>query len=137
MKHLIDGAELIQEKSERKLFFSTYMLLFMCFAFFWPYLSAHFANLGIDSGRIGILVSIGSVVTIFVLPIWSRISDSTGNRRAVLKIIAIGSALSILLFIVSETFWSLFFRYFYLQVFMCVLLHCLTPLSLPICRKPE
>ena len=100
---------LTEEKRAGILFFFMNLILYMCFAAFWPYMTAHYANLGIDSGRIGILASIASVATILILPIWSRISDRTGNRRAVLKVIALGSGLTVLLFIVSESFWALFF----------------------------
>lgn len=106
---MLFSSESVEEKRASILFFSMNVALFMCFAFFWPYITAHYANLGIDSGRIGILASIGSVMVIILLPIWSRISDSTGNRRAVLKVIALGSCLSVLLFIVSDNFWTLFF----------------------------
>jgi MFS family permease len=99
-------------------------VLFLCFSLFFPYLSAHYANHGIDSGRIGILASIGSVVTILILPVWSRISDRTGNRRAVLKVIALGSSLAVLLFIVSDSFWTLFFTVFLFTSFHV----CLVPL---------
>jgi len=88
-------------------------------------MSAHYANLGIDSGRIGILTSIASLATLFVLPFWSRISDRTGNRRAVLKIIALGSSLSILLFLISNSFWTLLLT---VSLFMCFHV-CLIPLT--------
>ena len=121
---MFGSVELIKEKRESIFFFCTYAVMFMSFAYFWPYISAHFANMGIDSGRIGILISLTSVVTVFILPIWSRISDRTGNRRAVLKIIALGASFSILLFIVSGSFWALFFTFLLFASFYV----CLPPL---------
>ena len=94
-------------------------------ASYFPYLTAHYANLGIDSGRIGVLVSIGSIATIFILPIWSRISDKTGNRRMVLQIVTIAACLSILLFIISESFLALFMT---VALFMSFQV-CLIPLA--------
>jgi len=93
------------------------VILFTCFATFGPYISAYYASHGIESNLIGILVSLGSVATIVILPIWSRISDRTGNRRAVLKIVILGACLSILLFIVSKNFWALFFTAFLFMSF--------------------
>ncbi|MCL2819715.1 MAG: MFS transporter [Oscillospiraceae bacterium] len=116
---------LSEEKRAEVLFFSLNVMLYVCVAVFLPYLTAHYANLGIDSGRIGVLVSIGSIATIFILPIWSRISDRTGNRRAVLKIVTLGCCLSILLFIFSNSFWALFFT---VSLFMSFQV-CLIPLS--------
>lgn len=121
---LFKFSELPDERRAATLFFSMNFLLYACFALYWPYLSAHYANLGIDSGRIGILVSITSIATIFILPIWSRISDRTGNRRGVIKIITIGACLAVLLFIVSNDFWSLLFT---ISLFMCFQV-CLVPL---------
>jgi len=113
------------EKRAEVLFFSMNFVLYMCMAAYIPYLTAHYANLGIDSGRIGILVSIGSIATIFILPIWSRISDKTGKRRMILKIVTLGTCLSVLLFIVSNSFWALFLT---VSVFFCFQV-CLVPLA--------
>jgi len=109
--------EFTGEKRAATLFFTTSFVYFMTVAIYMPYLSAHYANLGIESGRIGILSSIGSIAAIFVLPIWSRVSDSTGNRRGVLKIIVLGTSLSVLLFLVSRSFWPLFFSIFIFMSF--------------------
>jgi len=87
-------------------------------------MSAHYANLGIDSGRIGILASITSIATILILPVWSRISDKTGNRRAVIKVTTAGACLSILLLIVSNDFWTLLLT---ISIFMCFQV-CIVPL---------
>jgi len=114
-----------EERRVGALFFSLNFFMYVCVALFWPYMSAHYANLGIDSGRIGILTSIASLATLFVLPFWSRISDRTGNRRAVLKIIALGSSLSILLFLISNSFWTLLLT---VSLFMCFHV-CLIPLT--------
>jgi len=122
---LIKITNLPEEKRNAVLFFSMNFIMYACFAVFWPYMSAHYANLGIDTGRIGILASITSVATILVLPIWSRISDKTGNRRGVIMIVLLGSCLSILLLLVSKSFWSLFFT---LSLLMCFHV-CIIPLS--------
>jgi len=113
------------EKRALMLFFSLNFVMYVCLAAYFPYLTAHYANLGIDSGRIGLLVSLGSIATIFILPVWSRISDRTGNRRAVLKIVTLGACLSVLLFIFSNSFWTLFFT---VSLFMCFQV-CLIPLA--------
>ena len=118
-------SELTEEKRAAILFFSMNFMVYACFAIFWPYMTAHYTNLGIDPGRIGILASITSVATIVILPIWSRISDMTGNRRAVIRIVLLGSCLSVLLLIVSRDFWSLFFA---LSLFMCFHV-CIVPLT--------
>jgi PPP family 3-phenylpropionic acid transporter len=118
-------SELPEAKRVAALFFSMNFIMYAAFAVFWPYMSAHYVNLGIDTGRIGILASITSIATIFVLPIWSRISDKTGNRRAVLKIVMLGSCLSVLLFILSKSFFTLFLT---LSLFMCFHV-CIVPLS--------
>ncbi|MCL2057424.1 MAG: MFS transporter [Oscillospiraceae bacterium] len=110
-------AKLTEEKRAAVLFFFICWLFYMSTGIYWPYMSAHYANLGIDPGLIGILMSIGSIATIFILPLWSRLSDRTGNRRGVLKIICIGASLSVLLFLVSKSFWPLFFTIFCLSAF--------------------
>ena len=110
-------SETTDERRAGRLFFAMNVILFTCFATFIPYLSAYYVSHGIESSQIGVLLSIGSVTTIFILPIWSRISDQTGNRRAVLKIVILGASLSVLLFIVSKNFWALFFTAFLFMSF--------------------
>jgi PPP family 3-phenylpropionic acid transporter len=60
-----------------------------------------------NAEQVGILLSVGAILTIFVLPIWSSISDKTGNRRAVLKVVTLGVSLGLLLYMLPTDFWSL------------------------------
>ncbi|MDR2931696.1 MAG: MFS transporter [Oscillospiraceae bacterium] len=92
-------------------------MLFLCFntvfylssAAYNPFLSAHYASLGINTFRIGILISLGPLCSLFIVPIWSMLSDKSGNRTGVLKIATAGSMVTVLLFLFFKSFWTLFF----------------------------
>lgn len=98
------------------LFFSINVLFYVANSTCLPYLTAHYANLGVDHLGIGILSSLGPISTMLILPIWSQISDRTGNRRGVLKVISLGCALTILLMLVSKSFLPLLIS---MSLFVC------------------
>jgi predicted MFS family arabinose efflux permease len=95
------------EKANPVVFFLIIMTLYMGMASAGPYLPNHYADLGLDAAQIGLLQALSPLCTIFILPVWSRISDATGNRRGVLRTISLGMCLFVLLFLVSKSFWQL------------------------------
>lgn len=91
--------------------------IYISFSMYVPFLSPYFSKTGINAVEIGILLTIGPVVSILVQPLWAVISDKTGRRRGVLSIVALGSALSILSFYIGKSFASFFIALTLLAVF--------------------
>ncbi len=83
-----------------------------------PFLSAYFTKAGISALEIGILLTIGPIVSIFIQPLWAYISDRTGKRKLVLCIAVLGSALSLLSYYIGETFLTFFLAALLLAVFV-------------------
>ncbi len=83
-----------------------------------PFLSAYFAKAGISALEIGILLTIGPIVSIIIQPIWAYISDRTGNRKLILCFVVLGTALSILSYYIGKTFFTFFIAALLLAVFV-------------------
>ncbi len=73
-------------------------------ALYMPFIGAYYAQQGITPLQIGILTSIGPVVSILIQPLWAYISDRTGRHRRVLIIVSIGSGTAILSYLAHVSF---------------------------------
>lgn len=71
-----------------------------------PYLSSYYSKAGIRAVQIGILLTVGPLVAIFVQPLWAVFSDRSGKRKMVLSLVILGSALSMLTFYLGNTFFT-------------------------------
>ncbi|MDF2541433.1 MAG: ProP12 [Herbinix sp.] len=82
-----------------------------------PYLSAYYSQNGISAVKIGMLLTIGPVVSIFIQPLWALISDRTGRRKDVLSFVAAGSGLAIFSYYIGNTFLTFFIATILLTTF--------------------
>ena len=73
-------------------------------ALYMPFIGAYYTQQGITPLQIGILTSIGPVVSILIQPLWAYISDRSGRHRLVLIIVSIGSGAAILSYLVRVSF---------------------------------
>lgn len=83
-----------------------------------PFLSAYYTKSGITAIEIGILLTIGPIISILIQPIWAYISDRTKKRKIVLSLVVLGSALSILSYYLGNTFITFFIASFLLSIFV-------------------
>jgi MFS transporter, PPP family, 3-phenylpropionic acid transporter len=61
-----------------------YLFLGLAGGSFGPYLTLLLVNNGLDSGRIGMLMAIGTLIAILIQPVWGIISDRYNQTRLVL-----------------------------------------------------
>ena len=81
--------------------FSINAIIYIASGFLYPlFLSAYYAQKGIDAEKIGILLMIGPCVVLLIQRFWAKISDRTGKRKEVLLVAIVGSGFS-MLFILS------------------------------------
>ncbi len=83
-----------------------------------PFLSAYYAKAGINALEIGILFTIGPIVSIIIQPIWAYISDRTGRRKLVLCFVVLGTVLSLLSYYIGNTFLTFFIASLLLALFV-------------------
>lgn len=75
--------------------FSINAIIYIASGFYTPFLSAYYAQKGIDAEKIGILLMIGPCVVLLTQRFWAKISDRTGKRKEVLLVTIVGSGFSI------------------------------------------
>lgn len=102
-------------------FFFINALVYISFAFYTPFLSAYFSKAGINAVQIGIILTIGPILSIFVQPLWAILSDRTGRRKDVLSLVALGSALAMLTYYIGNTFLTFFLATFLVSTFTTAL----------------
>lgn len=94
-------------------FLLVYGLFFMTNAVFGTFLPVYLNHAGYSSSRVGSILAIGPFVTILAQPIWGTAGDRAKAKNSVLKVLLLGSAISVALFRFST-------NYFYLAAIMAV-----------------
>lgn len=84
--------------------FSINAIIYIASGFYTPFLSAYYAQKGIDAEKIGILLMIGPCVVLLTQRFWAKISDRTGKRKEVLLVTIVGSGFSMLLYYLGNSF---------------------------------
>lgn len=85
-----------------------YALLFAGVGIFYIYLALYFKRVGLSGTQVGILLGVLPLASFLTQPLWGMLSDVYQLRRAVLSGTCFGLALVALLFLVSDSFVSLF-----------------------------
>ena len=69
-----------------------------------PFIGAYYTQQGITPLQVGVLVSIGPVISILIQPLWAYMSARSGRHRLVLIIVSLGSGAAILSYLVRVSF---------------------------------
>lgn len=88
-------------------FFTLYFFIYMLNVIYSTFFPVYLDGLGIPSEQIGVLLSIGPFVGIFSQPFWGIVSDKAQYKNTAVMIMFAFSALSVLLFPISHTFFYL------------------------------
>lgn len=84
--------------------FAVNAMYWAAMAFYTPYIGAYYTSHGIPASQIGILTSVGPILSICVQPVWAALSDRTGRRKLILVGVAALSAGAILLYLTASSF---------------------------------
>jgi len=103
-QHLRERYGAVHNKNELAAFIRHYSGVFAIFGVFGAYLSTFFSTRGISTAQIGLLMAIGPMTSLIVQPIWGILADKSRDKTRILRIIPIGSALTILLYFVPSDF---------------------------------
>ncbi len=96
----------VHNKSELAAFIRHYVGFFVIYGVFGSYLSTYYSVAGIDKSQIGLLMAIGPLTSLLIQPIWGILSDKAKDKTRVLRVIAAGGALSVLLYFLPKQFWG-------------------------------
>lgn len=100
-------------------------LVYIAASVYTPYISSYYQMNGMSKLEIGMIMSVGPFVTLFIQPLWGILSDYTGKRKQILQFLCIAAAATMLLY---------FLGYSVILMFVCALLYAsfttaLIPLS--------
>lgn len=90
-----------------------YAVVYMGNAVYGTYLPVYLDSIGSTSLQIGALLSLGPLVATLTQPVWGAIGDRADTKNSVLRILLIGSGISVLFFPLSNQFY-------YLLLIICV-----------------
>ena len=97
--------------------FAINAFVYIALSMYSPYLSAFLNSEGLPASQIGILLAIGPFAALVIQPLWARLSDSTGKRRLVFSLVALGAAGMMLTPYTGEGFWHYFLTIFLYSCF--------------------
>jgi len=75
-------------------------------AFYMPFIGVFYAQQGISSFQIGVLMAIGPIMAVSIQPQWAKLSDKTGKRRNVLIMLSLLSAIATIFYIPAQGFYG-------------------------------
>lgn len=73
-------------------------------AVYTPFMSAYYTGKGISASGIGLLLAIGPMISIFIQPLWAKLSDCSGKRKNVAMIVIAASAIALWGYYLGEKF---------------------------------
>jgi PPP family 3-phenylpropionic acid transporter len=87
-------------------FFLLYIFIYAANGILTPYSSLVFQSAGFGQWAIGILASIGPLVSLVCQPIWGIISDRARSKRTVLRLTLFMTAITVWLVAIGQGFWA-------------------------------
>jgi MFS transporter, PPP family, 3-phenylpropionic acid transporter len=78
--------------------------IYIAFSFLNPFLGAYYARAGLDTVQIGLLSTVGTILSICVVPLWGLFSDRSGRRKTVFLTAVLGTAGAVLLYLAGTGF---------------------------------
>lgn len=79
-----------------------FVLFGIAVASFFPFLALFLSDRGLSPGRIGVVIAAMALARIAANPVWGHVADTTLGRRSVLRIGALGAAVTALALFVVE-----------------------------------
>nr|MDD6336181.1 MFS transporter [bacterium] len=90
------------KKSQLLMLSAYYFLIYMAGGSYNSYIALYYAELNLDSARIGLITSLAAAVTIVVQPLWGLWGDRARTKNMVLSISLISTALAVWLLPLSS-----------------------------------
>ena len=85
-------------------------LVYIAASVYTPYISSYYQMNGMSKLEIGMIMSVGPFVTLFIQPLWGILSDYTGKRKQILQFLCIAAAATMLLYFLGYSVTLMFVR---------------------------
>jgi len=96
---------------------SFYYIYFFGMGALYPLLSVYFKDQGLTGSQLGVVMSIGPVLSIITQPIWGMLCDRYGIQKKVLLVTLVAAGLISLIFPSTHSFWAFFILIGVLNIF--------------------
>ncbi|MDR6552667.1 MFS transporter [Paenibacillus qinlingensis] len=90
-----------------------YVVIYMGNAVYGTFMPVYLNNAKFSQEQIGLLLSLGPLIAMIGQPVWGAFGDRAKSKNQVLRVLLIGSGISILFFPLSHEF-------FYILMFICI-----------------
>jgi PPP family 3-phenylpropionic acid transporter len=90
-------------------FIAFYAVMYMGNAVYSTFIPVYLNNIGFNSTSIGTLLAVGPMVAVIAQPVWGLVTDRSTFKNNVLKLIIIGSGISVVFYRISNSFYYLIF----------------------------
>lgn len=111
-----------------------YLLLYISFGVFFPYVNVYYSRIGIDGVQIGFISSISVIIAMIFIPLWGILADKFSNRK-ILFILTLFSAISVLFWSFQNIFWLLCLFSICIYIFKTDLASICDSLAVEYCNK--
>lgn len=88
--------------------FSFYFLYFAGIASFAPYMVLYYQSVGLTGSQIGLLTGITPLVTMFSVPFWTGLADTTNRHRLIMSVTMLVGIIALLIFPYLNTYLLIF-----------------------------
>lgn len=124
------------DRTQLKILKSFYLLTFFGIGSMYPLLSVYLSDVEKMNGyQIGLILSIGPIVTIFFQPLWGMVSDSVNNPRILLMVTTFFAGLIALGYLFFHEFSSLFVVAMSISIFQSAIIPISDSISLKFSTK--
>ncbi|MGL4913845.1 MAG: MFS transporter [Romboutsia sp.] len=119
-------------------FYAQYLALFIGLGAYNTFLPVYLENtLGFSSSKVGMIVSIPSIIGILFVPIWGLLSDLLKKQKSVLWINILMSLLFTGLYVITESFVSVLIVATFLEMFRNSILPLTDSLTTSYCKEND
>ena len=73
------------------------------------YISKYFGAQGLTDGEIGVLMAAPPLISLIAQPVWGTLGDRARSKNAVFRLMYVASAILVLSYLISSSFWYLLF----------------------------
>ncbi len=91
--------------------------VYIAVAMYSPFLSMYYAQEGLTSSQVGILLTIAPIASVLIQPLWAKRSDATGRAKTYAVFILLGLILSLQTFYLGHSFGNYLLSNILLAVF--------------------
>ena len=98
--------------------YALYFIIYGAMACYYPFITVYFQSKELSFTKIGLIFATTSLISVVCQPIWGYITDKFTNKRNMLLILISLSSIAVILFIFTNSFYTIFFTVIVFNIFI-------------------